>query len=372
MLKSGSVLPVPEITTAHSYSMLKLCQQYKPLIQNRLKGFFDQKLREYQKINKWGEVITGKTKFMSEGGKMIRGSTLMLSYEMWGGKNPDMVLPIAAAMEIFQTAILIHDDIIDNDILRRGNPTMHVSFAGEARLSGIKTPDEFGRNMALCMGDAGLFWVFEMVSECRISSEIKSRVIRMMAREYVNVILGEMSDVHIAADRKIPEISDVINFYTYKTARYTFSLPLAVGAVINGKSEKTIGEMIKLGIYMGLLFQLKDDEIGIFGDSNVTGKGIGGDISENKKTLYWIYLNQRCNDSEKSKLDRIFGKKNLKVSDLEYVKSKITKYAIHSEINDYFGQLDGKCRRIINKLPLAKNYKKVLQELTDFISARDS
>src|SRR6185437_3870747 len=113
---------------------------------------------------------------------------------------------------------------------------------------------------------------------------------------------------------------EIEQVYRYKTARYTFSLPLMLGALLAQKDATIIQQLENFGEKIGTLFQLKDDDISLFGKEETTGKPEGSDIRENKKTLHRHYLFQYASSEEKQQLQTLFGKQNLTKNDIAYVR----------------------------------------------------
>ena len=206
---------------------------YKPLVDNRLISFLGKKQKEFAKVNHWGtDVIEKLLPFVSTG-KTIRGGLLCYAYSLFEKIPSDSVLDAAAALELFHSGFLIHDDIMDGDTMRRGRPTLHVQYTSDA--------------LAMCIGDLCFFLGNQL---------LPVQVQKYVSRELSYVTIAQMQDVAGAQSQK-----DILSLYTYKTARYSFSVPLAVGARLAKAEDETISKLEALGEYMGILFQIRDDEI---------------------------------------------------------------------------------------------------------------
>lgn len=214
---------------------------------------------------------------LATGGKMWRGSLLINTYEQLSGqKYSPEVLEAAAALELVGTALLIHDDIIDQDELRRGQETLHFQYQQ------LSHSQKFGESMAICAGDLIFLMAFGL-----LSGELNSVFSQQLSR----TILGEMQDVDFATKTEITQ-DEIFQLYVDKTASYTVSLPLMAGTVLADQNQELILQLKLLGQTLGLIFQIKDDGLGLFGDKQQTGKPVGADIREGKKTLYYYYLEQ--------------------------------------------------------------------------------
>ena len=209
--------------------------RYKKEIDAFLASFLASKQKEYGRINRWGPDAIEKIRAIVSEGKTIRGSLILLSYSFFKSKISKKAIRVAAAMELLHTALLIHDDIMDHDEVRRGLPALHIQYKSEA--------------LAMCVGDILFFLAHELLSNTDVQV--------VTDQVFQEVCIAQMEDVAKSAKTK----KDVLSLYTYKTARYTFSLPLMAGARLARADKKTIAVLEKLGEAMGILFQIRDDEL---------------------------------------------------------------------------------------------------------------
>ena len=142
--------------------MDKLFSEYRIQISRFLSVYLNKKGSERNGINPWVKDVTGRLNRLSAGGKMLRGSLVMLSHEMFEGSDRKNAVIAASALELFQTAVLVHDDIIDRDGIRRGLPTIHEQYKKIIRGKPADEIIHFGNSMAVCAGDAGYFLLYEL------------------------------------------------------------------------------------------------------------------------------------------------------------------------------------------------------------------
>lgn len=254
---------------------------------------------------------------------MIRGSLVILAFEIFGGKNKKEATCVACAVELLGSSLLVHDDIIDNDYLRRGEKTI---FA------------EYGEDLGICFGDAGYFFAYEILPKT---------LKEIFSRKSIEVVLGQMQDIYLGGVTGNVTEKDVLSVYLYKTASYTCSLPLMMGAILAGKDEVVVKKMEDLGKYLGVIFQIKDDEIGLFGEEKEIGKAIGGDIKTGKKTLYYLYLFEKAKGEDLKRLKKVFGNKNLVRSDILFVRGMVKRLGVDKEINKKLVYYEKKARKLI-------------------------
>lgn len=338
---------------------------YKVQIDRELKKFLAQKEKSLA-INPWGADVAKKFSAFVGKGKTVRGSLILFSYEMFGGKIDKDSLTVASAMEILHSALLVHDDIMDRDILRRGVKTVHAQYIDMGRKKRMSEAERFGESLGICAADIGFFWVFELLSSLKIKADRKQKLIDLFAKESVLTGLGQMQDVYLGFTNNYVTEKEILGIYLYKTAHYTFSLPLVAGAMLAGENPKTLSRLSQLGEYLGTIFQIKDDELGIFGNEKEIGKAIGRDIKENKKTLYWLYLLQKADKGQKKKLANIFGNQNLTKSDIKYVRNLIKILGVNELINKKLNDLIDKTTKLIKSLPVSKIYKSYLLTFLDY------
>ncbi len=264
-------------------------------------------------------------------GKMLRGILAFLGFDLFDEDTDEFRrikagLPrLAAALELFQAGLLVHDDIMDRDELRRGKPTMHKIFEREEAEAGAPDPKPLGEAIGICAGDLYYMLAWELVSE------FGPEMARLFSQELRDVCLAQIKDVKLGNHPQFPAIEEILEVYLYKTARYTISLPLCAGAIAAGRQD-AFAILMELGINLGILFQIQDDYLGLFGNEKELGKPIGSDIREAKKTPYMILLNSRMTETERDRFNAVFGNRSIGLQDVEFIKNLVISYGIDSEI----------------------------------------
>jgi geranylgeranyl diphosphate synthase type I len=338
----------------------------KESIVNFIEVFLNEKKRKFSAVNFWGEDALARLEPFVQSGKMIRSGLVCLGYEMCRKKTSSVIFPAAAAVEFIQTALLIHDDIIDRDDVRRGLPSLFFQYAQRGEEEGIADPLHFGQGMAICLGDIGFFLAFELFSELKVEQSIKESIIRLWSQELCYVGLAQMQDLYFGETRKEIEADDILQLYHYKTARYSFSLPLKTGGILGGAGSKLLAGLESCGHAFGLLFQLKDDELGLFGSEKELGKPVGSDIKECKKTLHYYYLRQKAGVKDVRRFERICGDDNLSVSMVQEVRNMMKKYDVDKDITEKMNGLQKELETIISSLEIPEESRDILVELLEF------
>lgn len=214
-------------------------QKYKREVDEFLDTFLSSKQKGFARVNPWGPDAIEKIRAIVSAGKTIRGSLVLLVHDILHGHVKNDALRVAAAYELIQTGLIIHDDIMDHDTLRRGKPTLHIQYKNEA--------------LAMCVGDILFFLANELLDQMPVQN--------ISAKIFQEVGIAQMQDVSFGLTKDIPTKKDIISLYIYKTARYTFSLPMMAGAILARADKKTIRHFEQLGESMGVLFQIQDDRL---------------------------------------------------------------------------------------------------------------
>lgn len=281
-------------------------------------------------------------------GKMIRGVLVRLGCELASGRaaSGDELVAVeraGAAMELYQSGLLVHDDIMDRDRTRRGVPTIHVEYERALDGAGYGDPVHYGEALGICAGDLAYFAGFGALTELPIAPEKARKAAAIAAGELCLVGAAQMLDVANGAARPgarnafgsgpvEPDEEAILRLYRYKTGRYTFSLPLALGAAIAGADDATREALEKAGEELGLLFQLKDDELGIYADEAELGKPVGSDLREDKKTLFRLKLLEAARGDTAERLRAIFGNPRSGAAELAAVREAAEALGVRAEL----------------------------------------
>lgn len=303
-------------------------------------------------------------------GKMIRGSLFLLTCELFGEELDSSHYNIAVGLELFHSALLIHDDIMDNDYIRRGSKTLFAQYEEVAKKHTQRDARHFGDSMAICLGDNSLFLAFSAIGATKFSETIKMELLQYFAKEAQIVGFGQMQDVFLTNILTEPDEKDIFSVYRYKTARYTFSLPMGLGAIVSGKQKKVRDELELLGENIGLIFQIRDDELRYFYIEEIIGKTVGSDIREDTKTIFRYYLFQRATNEELKKLNNIFGNPDAEKADFIYVYELMKQKNIFEDIKKKVDTYHANASKLINDLDSNSDYKKILHSLVQYVYQR--
>lgn len=260
---------------------------------NNLEKYIDQFNKEILKEE--NNIIKDNLKQfanLNSDGKLIRGVLVNLGYKMIKEES-NYSYPLALAFEVFQTSVLIHDDIIDNDNLRRGKTTIHAyNYDKYYRLTKSSKSKTLADNLAICVGDLGFYKSNYIISNSYKDDSNLGAVLNYYNEVVINTIRGEILDVALPFNEEF-DLGDsnleknILEIYKLKTAYYTIVGPLSLGMILGGANKERLKDIEKIGYNLGIAFQLQDDLLGIYGDE--IGKPVGSDIEEFKQTLLYAY-----------------------------------------------------------------------------------
>lgn len=320
--------------------------------------------------------------YPTRAGKRLRPALLLWSCGIAGGKIENAEFA-AAAVEIYHNWTLVHDDIIDNDNMRRGLPTAHwkiAKFAKEKFGCSEKEALDFGRNMAILAGDIQHGWAMQMLlkSSERLDSKLCSALaIKMQELVTRELISGEALDVEFALkNRKLPTLEEIEKMYYLKTGallRFCAEAGAMIGTWNNSMSSFDCDLVSKLGLFAakcGFAFQLKDDWLGIYGDANALGKPLGSDLVERKPTVILVKTLEKASEKQKKKMLSLMEQKEISLSDIETARKIISECGAETEVLSMSKQARGEAISILKNFQSSK-YRDLLIDWADYILERN-
>jgi geranylgeranyl diphosphate synthase type I len=261
------------------------------------------------------------------GGKRLRAAFLYWGYRAAGQPDSAALVRLATAMEFFQAAALLHDDVMDGSDTRRGMPSAHRAIAAhhaDAGWSGNSV--RFGEAAAILAGDLCLQWTDELYSTSGLPAEHLARARRTFDTMRTQLMGGQFLDLLAAARGwdgldTTARIVGARNVIRYKSAKYTIEHPLLIGATAGGVPQAALGPLSRYGLALGEAFQLRDDLLGVFGDPAATGKPAGDDLREGKRTVLVAHALDRADPDQAALVDKLLGQPDLDADGIEELRS---------------------------------------------------
>lgn len=259
---------------------------FKQELDPRIEAYFDRALDGSKREDDLVHEALGHVKtMMLSGGKRLRPAFMYYGYLAAGGTDRDRLFETSVAVELIHMFLLIHDDIIDRDALRHGEPTLHERYRSWGKqYLGLTDPAHFGDSIALIVGDM----LFAMGNDVIFNSGFPEKnifsALSRMQKIVSHTVVGQARDIYIEY-RGEATSEEVLQMYEKKTARYTIEGPLHLGVLLAGGDPALATALSGYALPIGIAFQIQDDILGIYGDEERIGKPVGSDIREGKITL---------------------------------------------------------------------------------------
>lgn len=289
---------------------------------------------------------------LSLGGKRMRPVLTLMAADIFGADCKE-ALPAAVAVEMFHNFSLVHDDIMDDAPLRRGNQTVH---------------EKWNLNTAILSGDAMLILAYQFFEE--YEPETFRSLAKLFSKTALEVCEGQQWDVDFEMRNDVTE-PEYLKMIEYKTA-VLVGAAMKMGGIVAKTSEENCNLIYDFGLNLGIAFQLQDDYLDAFGDPATFGKQIGGDIIENKKTYLYLKALAQANEFEKQNLLQWFSVQPEDHSDKVVAVKNIFRHTgadatIKQAIEDY----TYKAFATLEKLDIAEDKKALLKNFGESLMQRN-
>jgi len=326
------------------------------------------------------DIQEAATMYVASGGKRLRPAILLWSCGAVGG-DPDKALPAAAAVEIFHTWTLVHDDIIDRDDLRRGGESVHVRFRDrslkEYGLS-VEDAEHYGKSVAILAGDVQHGWNVSMLTELTkkhgLPAEVTLQIIRELNDRTLNgLIEGELLDLQYTrlpvGEPSLPEINDMLRKKTGELYRFCAWGGSIIGLGKYEPENPYVQSLSEFALDCGTAFQLQDDILGVVGDSSVTGKPVGNDLREGKRTMILHTAWERANESQRILMAATVGNGDASAEEISVVRNLIQELGAIDHARDVAMKNVHRALPHLDKIPASK-WRDLLASWAEFMIER--
>ncbi|MDE2591746.1 MAG: polyprenyl synthetase family protein [Actinomycetales bacterium] len=360
------------------------------LIQQRLDEFCAQQRRDFAAISDELAPITDYVQDLLQGGKRFRA---LFAYWAWVGAlenqrltpeqlelSAEAIVEISAALEMFHGAALVHDDLLDRSDTRRGKPAVHKRFENLHSQSGwAGAAERFGQAGSVLVGDMMLGWANELFAKAILKAP--SAAAQQAAREQfhlmqIEVMAGQYLDVaeeNAGPTRAAHEAVGRANrVMLYKTAKYSVEAPLLIGAAFAGGDEALLHSISAFAVPLGLAFQLKDDILGVFGAPEKTGKPVGDDLREGKRTVLIALTRETLAPTVVKIFDELLTERDLSDDQIRYLQQTIVDSGALRKTELMLEELADQSLAALEHIELAPNAKSQLRALAQKVISRDS
>lgn len=345
-------------------------------VAGKLNDFLTSRQNIMSTISQDIDPLMGSIANLVTGGKRLRA---LMCYWGWrgagGNASASEVVTAGSALELFQAAALIHDDIIDRSDTRRGGPSVHRRFSQLHADQGWSLDSErFGHAAAILTGDLCLSFSEESFTDIgeRAASGSQARLIfnlmraEVMAGQYLDILEEVAGPVRDRAGA-VTRAQSIIRF---KSAKYSTEHPLALGGALAGASEELLRGYSAFALPLGEAFQLRDDVLGVFGDPVTTGKPAGDDLKEGKRTVLVAFALDLATPQESAFIDSRLGRPDLTDEDVAEIRRIIVDCGALQATEVLIDEFGAAAYAALDLLPLEDLPKTALRKLAEATVSR--
>ena len=346
----------------------------RPRLQDVIDRFLGDQRTLFTGIHAELDVLIDAAADLLRGGKRLRPAFCYWGWRGAGRPDDDAVLAVGAALELFQAAALVHDDLIDGSDTRRGMPSVHRRFATRhAAQRWAGEPDRFGAAAAVLLGDLLLGWSDELFNGSGLDDAALRRARRVFDQMRAQVGAGQYLDVvaqATGADRpdRLAQLARTV--VSYKAARYSVERPLVLGGSAAGAGPDLLAAYSRYGLALGEAFQLRDDVLGVFGDPARTGKPAGDDLREGKRTLLIAYTLERADPAAAETVNRLLGDRALDVTAVDTLRQIIVDTGALRAVESQVASLVAESRRALREARFIGEARTALDALITAATSR--
>ncbi|MDD5800643.1 MAG: polyprenyl synthetase family protein [Coriobacteriales bacterium] len=295
-------------------------------------------------------------RFVASGGKRTRPALCLLGAAAVGAPE-ERALSVASAVELFQSAALIHDDIADEGQMRRGQPCVHVTE---------------GVGVALNVGDLALVATTTTVlRDQRLDAGTRLRLLEEISAMEERTLEGQALDLGWARDECWDvSVDDYLYMASHKTAYYSAAVPLACGAICGGGTTAQVEALRSFGMDAGLAFQLQDDLLNLAGDAEAQGKDYRSDITEGKRTLMVVWALAHLDSARRDELVQILSSKTTDPQRLDRAVQLMDAAGSLDHTRSYAQRLVDQAKSHLNGVQLEPQARDTLLSMADFFVER--
>lgn len=308
---------------------------------------------------------------MALGGKKVRPRLLLNAYAALGGKDERSAVDAACAMELLHVALVIHDDVIDRDLVRRGEMNITGRFESEALLRGTSKRDAraWGEASSLLGGDLMLTLAHSLLARLDLDEDRRQTALDIFDETIFESAAGEHYDVWLSLRLESASPQDVLAMLDQKTAAYSFQAPLTLAAVLAAAPSDLVDELSVIARHIGVIYQLRDDVLGVFGNEYETGKSTSSDLREGKETLLISYARS---DPAWAAVMPYFGNDTMTVSEAGLIRRVIEESGALLFVESLISERCEQVHQLIRDSHLPSALEELLSSLASSCGSRTS
>lgn len=333
----------------------------------RIEALLDEELSRWSLLDETlAEPLNSLKQLVLAGGKRLRPAFCYWTYVGAGGDPDDSaIIDAGAALELLHSFALVHDDVMDDSRQRRGNDSVHVQFekthaneslGGEAR--------RFGEGVAILVGDMAFVYADLLMRRApRVAIDVFTELrIELNVGQFLDLSATARSEATVEMAHKIAN---------YKSGKYTVERPMHLGAAYTERYEELAESISAYGIPVGEAFQLRDDLLGAFGDEDLTGKPVGGDLREGKPTALLAIARERVTGADASFLAQRYGANDLSDSEIIDLQRILRETGAEAAVENTIERLTKSGLEALSEMKVEEEARHRLVLLAHFVAGRE-
>lgn len=305
--------------------------------------------------------------FVLGGGKRLRPAFCHWAFVGAGGDPLDpSIVNAGAALELLHSFALIHDDVMDDSLTRRGEDALHVQFRKRHQQQSLTGEHRrYGEAVAVLIGDMAFVYADKMMNGATPAA------VEVFTELRVELNIGQYLDVSATAqgEATLPMARKIAQF---KSGKYTVERPLHLGAALAGRFDELASGLSAYGIPVGEAFQLRDDILGAFGDPTIIGKPVGGDLKEGKPTALLAWAREHGSDVDNAYLDKYYGRADIGDLQIQTLQNILDSTGARKHVETSIASLTEAGLEAVATLDITEEAKQQLVSLAHFMAGRDS
>jgi geranylgeranyl diphosphate synthase type I len=336
-------------------------------VEARMRTLLDAEVERWSAVDpELAAPLTALSDLVLTGGKRLRPAFCHWAFVGSGGDPGDpLVVDAGAAFELLHAFALVHDDVMDGSDRRRGAETAHRSFEARHGRNGWRGEGRrFGEGVAILVGDLAFVYADLLLADAPATARAVWDELRVELNigQYLDVLGTARGDVDLAGARRIA---------SYKSGKYTVERPLHLGAALAGHLAELEAPLSAVGLPLGEAFQLRDDVLGVFGDTVATGKPVGDDLREGKPTPLLALAVEQATAAQGRLLDTV-GDPGLTPSAIEGLQAVLVDTGALDEVEARIEALTDEAVAAVKEAPLTEEAQVALVELAHYVAWRES
>ncbi|MGQ9543835.1 MAG: polyprenyl synthetase family protein [Candidatus Bathyarchaeia archaeon] len=336
----------------------KTLDEYGAIIEGRTSKFLDMNLREASTYHQYiGDLYRNIDEYIHRKGKRLASCSALLTYEGFHGRVDEGILDVCVGIELYRHCILVHDDLADDDEVRRGSVTLHRKYSQEHGL-------RFGVGAAVFTGNILYSLALKVIGDSGFKPEKTLRALRRLNRAFQEVNESQVLDLLFEHER--PSL-DEWYVMASKRAASLFKASLLIGAELADAPDKDIKLLEEAAEQIGYCFDIQDDIIDLFAPEHEYGRRPGGDLLRGKKPLHIVYTYRMATQQQIGLIEGTTLKGNLTNEDLDIIRRIVRECGALRMATERSMEHADSAKRLISKTGMRLDVKEFYSSFIDYI-----